>query len=73
MRNRLTQDAPTLFVDQYGNKIVARSLAELKAAIDYRGGAAKQYQDKAAGGTVWNGYVLGRRWFTAFKRAEVAQ
>lgn len=71
MRNKLTQDRVTLFRDQWGNVIFAASLAELKRKACYRGGAAKQYIDTKAG-TVWNGYVLGRRWFSAFIPAQVA-
>lgn len=70
MRNKLTQDTPTLFVDQYGEKVVASSLAELHAKVG-GGKVTKQYVDKKDGRTVWNGYVVGRRWFTALKWVEV--
>lgn len=72
MRNALTQDRPTLFIDQYGQRIVATSLKELKQKVYYRGGAAKQYVNTAKG-PLWTGYVLGARWFTAFHRAEVSR
>jgi hypothetical protein len=70
MRNQLTQDAPTLFVDQYGSHVVARSAKEL---LEKAGGskASKQYVDTKDGRTLWTGYVVGRRWFTAFRYAEV--
>jgi hypothetical protein len=72
MRNKLTQDRPTLFIDQYGSKYWAASLKELKERAGYAGGAAKQYNDLKDGRTVWTGYVLGARWFTAFNPAQVA-
>lgn len=67
MRNRLTQDTPTLFVDQYGRKIVARSLREKANG----GKVSKMYRDKKDGRTVWTGYVVGASWFTALKWVEV--
>lgn len=71
MRNKLTQDRPTLFIDQYGSKHWAASLKELKARACYRGGAAKQYRDLPDGRAAWTGYILGARWFTAFNPAQV--
>lgn len=44
MRNRITQDRNTLFIDQWGNRIWAASLKELKERAGYSGGAAKQYR-----------------------------
>ena len=75
MRNALTQDAPTLFMDQYGCTYRASSLKELKAEVNPYGNphASKQYIDRKDGRTVWNGYVVGDRWCTAFKWAEVEQ
>lgn len=70
MRNKLTQDQPTLFIDQYGESIQAASLAELRAKVG-GGKVSKQYSDKKDGRTVWSGYVIGSRWFTAFKWVEV--
>ena len=71
MRNKLTQDTPTLFVDQYGGKIVASSAKELQTKCGVKSAVRKMYIDKKDGGTVWNGYVIGSRWFTALKWAEV--
>ena len=71
MRNKLTGDAPTLFIDQYGQSIVASTLKELMEKGHWRGSVDRQYVDKADGRRVWNGYVLGSRWFTAFKWQEV--
>jgi len=70
MRNRLTQDSPTLFVDQYGQMVVASSAKELLVKVNGTK-AIKQYIDKKSGGSVWNGYVVGHRWFTAFKWQEI--
>lgn len=71
MKNRLTADAPTLFVDQYGERVYATTRAELceKAGVKH---CVKMYRDKRNGPTVWAGYVVGTRWFTAFKWQEVA-
>ena len=70
MRNKLTEDNPTLFIDQYGDPVIASTAREL---ADKAGGRkiTKQYQDKKDGRVVWNGYVVGSRWFTAFKWKEV--
>lgn len=70
MRNKLTQDGPTLFVDQYGRKIIASTAKELRDKVG-GGKLSKQYSDKRDGRTVWNGYIVGPYWFTALKWAEV--
>lgn len=73
MRNALTRDEPTLFISQYGQRFVASTAADLKRQAGYSGGIKKQFVDKPDGRTVWNGYVIGRHWFTAFKWQEVEQ
>lgn len=70
MRNKLTQDKPTLFVDQWGGKIVASTAAELRAKCG-GGKVAKQFCEKKDGRVVWNGYIVGARWFTALAWREV--
>lgn len=70
MRNRLTEDKPTMFIDQHGRPIVASTAKELCEKAGYAK-ATKQYQDKRGGPTVWNGYVVGPHWFTALKWREV--
>lgn len=72
MRNKLTQDRPTLFVDQYGQKLWASSAKELAGKL---GGAKlqKMYVDKKAGGAAWIGYVARHQWLTAYKPVEVAE
>jgi hypothetical protein len=71
MRNALTQDKPTLFRDQYGRTVIARTLKELCGKAERSGRVSKQYVDKKDGRTVWCGYVVGSQWFTAFRFAEV--
>ena len=70
MRNKLTQDAPTLFIDQYGSKVWASSAKELS---EKTGGAklSKMYRDKKGGGASWVGYVARGQWFAAYRPAEV--
>ncbi len=60
----------TLFIDQYGQPVWAKTLAELREKAG-GGRASKQYGDKKDGRTVHNGYVVGARWFTAFAPIEV--
>lgn len=70
MRNKLTEDRPTLFIDQYGNNVWASSAKELAE----RTGASKlskMYVDKKDGPTRWIGYVARDRWFAAYRPAEV--
>lgn len=71
MRNRLTQDRATLFVDQYGQHYWACSLAELTEKTGHSH-ANKIYRDKADGSSAWVGYVVGPLWLTAYHSVEVA-
>lgn len=59
----------TLFIDQYGQPIWARTVKELRAKVG-GGRVSKQYCDKKDGRTVHNGYVVGDRWFTAYRPIE---
>ena len=59
----------TLLIDQYGQPVWARTLAELRQKVPGR--VSKQYADKKDGRTVHNGYVVGSRWFTAFQPIEL--
>lgn len=61
---------PTLFIDQYGRKIWARTVHELREKAG-GGRVNKQYIDKHDGRTVHNGYVVGQSWFTAFRPLEI--
>lgn len=60
----------TLWLDQYGQPIWAKTLKELR---EKAGGGAmhKQYVDKLDGTTVHNGYIVGSRWFTAYAPIEL--
>ena len=71
MRNRLTQDKATLFIDQYGAHVWARSAKELRERCG-GGKVCKMYVDrKNDGTTAWVGYVVGPRWFDAFRAVSV--
>ena len=62
----------TLYIDQYGNKLMARTVKELREAAG--GGAVhKLYQDKVdpTRRTFHIGYCVGSRWFTAYTPVEL--
>lgn len=59
---------PTLLVDQFGERIWACTLKELREQV--RGAVSKMYVDTKDGRTLHIGYVVGNRWFTAFQRCE---
>lgn len=54
-----------LFINQYGDKIWARSLKELRTLAN-GGKVAKQYCDDKQGKTWHTGYIIGEQWFTAY-------
>ena len=64
----------TLYIDQYGNRIWARTLAELKEQAG-AGRVFKIYADKVAGEhagrSVHCGYGIGQRWFNAYHPVEI--
>lgn len=62
---------PILFVDQYGQHVIARTLLELKSKVGCSR-ARKVYRDKADGRTVHVGYSLGQRWFDMYQPLELA-
>lgn len=53
-----------LYVDQYGNKFYAPSLAELRKQIPGR--ASPMYVDKKDGSTMHVGVVIGDHWLTEY-------
>jgi len=55
----------TLFVDQYGSKVYAKTVKEL-VTVAGGGKVSKMYQDGMGGLSYHVGYVVGKRWFTAF-------
>lgn len=49
-----------LFIDQYGYKVFAKTVKELRARTAGGGGrVSKMYQDKKDGSIVHTGYVVG--------------
>ena len=63
---------PMLYIDQYGAKIWALSVRELREKCG-GGRVSKQYVDGKDGTTYHTGYVVGSRWFTAFSPYRVAE
>lgn len=61
---------PTLYRDQYGSEIVARTVKELRENSG-GGSVRKMYVDKKDGSTVHIGYVVGPHWYTAYQRVEL--
>lgn len=59
----------TLYVDQWGNRFMARTVKELHAKV---GGArpAKMYADRIGKPPIHIGYVVGGHWCTAYQRVE---
>lgn len=56
-----------LYVDQWGNKFYARTIAELRGKIGMGGSrVSKMYRDKKGGASVHVGYVIGQHWLTAY-------
>ncbi|MCW5697352.1 MAG: hypothetical protein KIS96_11555 [Bauldia sp.] len=64
----------TLYIDQYGAPIWAWTVSELRQKSG-GGRVARMYVDKVsgpnAGRAVHCGYVIGSRWFSAFRPIEV--
>ena len=54
-----------LYLDQFGNRWFASTVAELRRKIGY-GPVSKMYVDGADGRTYHIGYVVGRHWCEAF-------
>jgi hypothetical protein len=62
-----------LYVDQYGNRFYASTVAELRSQIAMGGSrVSKMYRDKKDGSVVHVGYVVGEHWLTAYAPVEVA-
>jgi hypothetical protein len=59
-----------LYRDQWGNILFARTTRELQAEAG-GGRIAKMYTDKKDGTTVQVGYIVGRRWLTAYQPVEL--
>lgn len=52
-----------LFIDQYGQKVWARSVRDLREQVGGR--VYRMYRDTPSG-TMHVGYVVGSRWFSEF-------
>jgi len=59
-----------LYLDQYGQPVWARTIKELQEKSG-GGRISKMYCDKKDGRTVHSGYVVGRRWFSAYSPIEL--
>jgi len=59
---------PTLYVDQYGRALWARTVRELRERIG-GGRVSRMYIDRA-GSTLHVGYVVGPFWLTAYRPIE---
>ena len=60
--------ATTLYVDQYGARVYARTVADLASQCGRRR-AARMYQDRGER-TYHVGYIVAGRWFTAYAPKE---
>ncbi len=61
-----------LYLDQWGNRWFARTVAELRAQIGGGGSrVSKMYSERPGGGDVHTGYVVGAHWCTAFAPVEL--
>lgn len=62
-----------LYVDQYGNRFYASTVAELRSQIGMGGSrVSKMYRDRKDGSVVHVGYVVGCHWLTAYAPVEAA-
>lgn len=52
-----------LFINQWGEKFIAKSIKELKSVYGIQGRVSKMYHDDVNGKTWHTGYVVGRHWF----------
>ena len=59
-----------LYIDQYGNKVGASTVRELREKSG-GGGVSKMYVDKKDGTTVQTGYVVGQHWYTMYAPVEL--
>ena len=54
-----------LFIDQWGGKVRARTVKELREQCG-GGRVSKMYRDTKDGRTLHVGYVVGQRWFNQY-------
>ena len=63
-----------LFIDQYGERYSASTVAELRARVGNGGSRVERmYKDKPDGAAAHIGYVIGGRWLRAYRPVEVTQ
>jgi hypothetical protein len=61
-----------LYLDQWGERYWARTIADLRAQIGMGGSrVSKMYIDKKDGSVAHVGYVVGQHWLTAYRRVKV--
>lgn len=60
---------PTLYINQYGAIVWAKSARELQRK--HGGRLNKMYRDKKDGRTVHVGYVVGKLWLDAYRPVEL--
>jgi hypothetical protein len=61
-----------LYIDQWGSRYWARTIADLRAQIGMGGSrVSKMYVDKKDGSVAHVGYVVGQHWLTAYRPVEV--
>lgn len=64
-----------MYLDQYGYKYFAKTIAELKKQVSPYGNprVAKMYQDGKDGKTYHVGYIVGSAWCAAYKPIRILQ
>jgi hypothetical protein len=63
--------APSLYVDQFGNRFMAHTVKELRKLIGNGGSRVScMYQDAKDGTTYKVGYVIGQHWLTRFEQSR---
>ena len=61
-----------LYVDQWGNRFVARTVKELRAQVGMGGGrVSTMYADRGDGAHFKVGYVIGGHWLTRYAPVEI--
>ena len=62
----------TLYIDQYGCRYHASTVANLRQQIENGGSKVyKMYKDRKDGKVVHCGYVIGNHWLTAYQPVEI--
>ena len=65
--NPPTERSKMLYIDQYGNRIYANTVAELRKKHGAGGSrVSRMYQEAATGKIYHVGYVVGKSWYLAY-------